>query len=149
MNISDFYIATTLSVILGLIVEEYFGIISGGMIVPGILALHFYSWPSLLAIIVISIITYLLVEKVMSKYIILFGKRKFSAMILVALFLRIILDSVYPLLPFALVSIRGIGAITPALLANNYSKQGITYTLLSSFAVAIVIFFILNVYHMV
>lgn len=149
MTITDFYIATTISVILSLITEEFFGVSPGGVIVPGVLALHFYYYPSALAILFISFIVYLLIEYVFSKFIILYGKRRYSLSILLALLIKIVIDYSTSIMPFALVAYRGIGAITPALLANTYSKQGIFITLLSTFVVSVIIFVLLNLIYIV
>ncbi len=145
MTLSDFYIATALSMFVSLIVEENFGLLSGGMIVPGVLALHFYSFPSAIAIVLISILTYLIVEYGLDKIMILYGKRKFAAIMLTALAFKALFDFVSPQLFFSLSAYRGIGAIIPALLANTYTKQGIKYTLPTALICAGIIFLILNI----
>ncbi len=146
---TDFYIAITLSVTFSLLVEEFLGFNTGGMIVPGMLALHFFSIPTALAILIISFLVYFIVDYFLSKHLILFGKRKFSMMVLVSLLLKIVFDQLYPYVPFDLVAYRGIGAMTPALLANTYSRQGVRYTLPASLLTALVIFIILNAYHFI
>lgn len=129
MNPSDYYLALIFGVLISLLIEEVLGVAAGGMIAPAILALHVQNIDVIIYIFLISFLTYLIVEKFLSKYIILYGKRKFAFMILVAILLKVIGDQLYPLLPFAAVSFRGIGAIVPALMANTYARQGIKFTI--------------------
>lgn len=128
MSVSDFYIILTIGVVISLLIEEFLGVSTGGMIVPGVLASHVGNIDVVIYIFLLSFITYFLVDKVLSNYIIIYGKRKFTFMILVAILLKLVGDQLYPMLPFAAVAFRGVGAISPALLANTYTKQGIGFT---------------------
>lgn len=128
MNPSDFYIALIIGVFISLVVEELVGVSTGGMITPAILALHLQNIDVVIYIFLISFLTYLIVEKFLTRHLVLYGKRKFAFMILVALLIKIIGDQLYPMLPFAALAFRGVGAIVPALMANTYAKQGIKFT---------------------
>lgn len=131
MNITHFYLAIIIGAVLSLLTEEFVGISCGGIIVPGYMAMVFDDITTILLALLISLITYFIVNYGLSKIMILFGKRKFAVTLLVALLLNMFFTLAYPalaILPFATLTFRGVGAITPALLANTYSRQGIIYT---------------------
>ena len=48
------------------------------------------------------------------------------------------------MIPFASVTFRGVGAITPSLLANSYSRQGIIYTIPATLIVTYITFGLVN-----
>ena len=132
MEITHFYLALIIGTVLSLLMEEFFGITAGGLIVPGYLAMVCDDLPTVMYIFALSFAAYFIVNYGLSRVMILFGKRKFNITILVVLVLKLTLEIVFPFIPaepFSAIAFRGIGAITPALLANTYSKQGIRYTI--------------------
>lgn len=141
MNLSDYYVMLVVGVAVSLFIEEFVGVNTGGMIVPGILAMNINKVDILIYIFLLSIITHLIVDKVLTKHMILYGKRKFAITIMIAILLKLMFDQLYFFMPFATVAFRGAGVIAPALLANTYSKQGIEYTvpaaIISMFIVAL------------
>ncbi|HLR20815.1 MAG TPA: poly-gamma-glutamate biosynthesis protein PgsC/CapC [Tissierellaceae bacterium] len=149
MNLSDFYVFLTLGVVISLLVEEFVGVSTGGMIVPGVLASNMGNLDILIYIFLLSFITYFIVEKVLSKHIILYGKRKFTFMIVVAMLLKLAGDQLYPLLPFAAVGFRGVGAISPALLANTYTKQGLEFTIPAALISMFVVYIIMSLIYLI
>ena len=143
MDITQLYLAIIIGTVLSLLIEEFFGISAGGIIVPGYLALVCDDLPTIILIFAISLITYYLVNFQISKVMILFGKRKFTITILIALILKLVIELAFPALsfvPFSSIAFRGFGAITPALLASSYSKQGIRYTIPACLVVTAVTF---------
>lgn len=128
MDATYFYIALVIGLTISLLIEEHFGISAGGMIVPGYLAMVCDDIPQMLLIFAVSFAVYLIVNHVLPRFVILFGKRKFCATLIVGVIIKLILDLLFPALPFASVAFSGIGVITPSLIANSYSKQGIRYT---------------------
>lgn len=148
MNISDFYVVLALSVVVSLLVEELIGVSTGGMIVPGILASHIGNIDVLVYIFLISFITYFFVDRILSRYVLVYGKRKFTYMILVAILLKLVGDQLYPFLPFAAVAFRGVGAISPALLANTYSKQGISFTVPTAIIAMFLVYSVMNLVYL-
>lgn len=129
MNITQFYLALVVGLVLGLLVEELLGITCGGTIVCGYLSMICDDVLSMIVVFLISMITYLIVEFVLPKFVIIFGKRRFVACLLVALVLKLIADCCVPMLPFATLAFRGAGVITPGLIANTCSKQGMHITI--------------------
>ncbi|MDO4594435.1 MAG: poly-gamma-glutamate biosynthesis protein PgsC [Tissierellia bacterium] len=141
MNATDLYIAIAIGITISLLVESFVGVSAGGMIVPAYLSLSIEEPLVILEVLFISILTYIIVNFIFAKFIILYGKRYFVLNILVALCLKLIIELVlFPaLLPIDVVYFRGVGAIVPGLLANTYRKQSIPITVVTCAIVTVVI----------
>ena len=133
---TDLYVALTLGVILSLIFSEKTGIIPAGLVVPGYLGLIFDQPVFVMMVLLISLLTYLIVTYGISKFVILYGKRKFAAMLVVGISLKLIFDYFYPMMPFEIYEFRGIGVIVPGLIANTIQKQGLVVTLGSTLLIS-------------
>ena len=143
---SELYVALVLGVTLSLIFAEKTGIVPAGLIVPGYLALVFDQWQIMLIILAISILTYFIVAHGLSRWVILYGRRKFAAMMITGICLKLILDFVYPAMPFEIFEFRGIGIIVPGLIANTIQRQGMPLTLGSTLLLSGITFGLMNVY---
>lgn len=148
MQITDLYITVILGLVCSFFAEEFFGVLVGGVVVPGYMALVFDQPIILIAVYLISVLTYLIVEFILPRFLILFGRRKFIATLLIAMAIKFAFDLIYPVMPFATLSFRGIGVIVPGLLANSFSKQGVPLTIASSFLVTLVVFALMNVIYL-
>ena len=126
---SDLYVALVLGVTLSLIFSEKTGVVPAGLIVPGYLALVFDQWEVMLVILIVSVLTYFIVTHGLSRWVILYGRRKFAAMMITGICLKLVLDFVYPVMPFEIYEFRGIGIIVPGLIANTIQRQGMPLTL--------------------
>ena len=133
---TDLYVALTLGVILSLIFSEKTGIIPAGLVVPGYLGLIFDQPVFIMMVLLISLLTYLIVTYGISRFVILYGKRKFAAMLVVGISLKLLFDYFYPLMPFEIYEFRGIGVIVPGLIANTIQKQGLVVTLGSTLLIS-------------
>ena len=138
MTVTNFYLAIIIGTLISLLVDELFGIQRGGLIVPGYLAMVIDDIPCILLVFAISFIVYVIVNYVLPKFMILFGKRKFAVTLLLGIFLKLVVELLFPVFPFATVAFRGVGAITPSLLANTYSRQSILYTIPATLAATLV-----------
>ena len=78
---SELYFSLFVGVVLSLIFAEKFGINPAGLVVPGYLALIFDQPIMLLSVLIISCLTYFIVSNGISKWVILYGRRKFAAII--------------------------------------------------------------------
>ncbi|RRN74375.1 poly-gamma-glutamate biosynthesis protein PgsC [Peribacillus simplex] len=145
---SDLYVALVLGVTLSLIFSEKTGVVPAGLIVPGYLALVFDQWEIMLVILVISVVTYLIVTHGLSRFVILYGRRKFAAMMVTGICLKLLLDLVYPVMPFEIFEFRGIGIIVPGLIANTIQRQGMPLTLGSTLLLSGLTFGLMNVYYL-
>ena len=129
MTITEFYLALLVGLLLSLAVEELIGVSSGGVIVAGYLSMICDDLLSLGVVLLIALLTYLIVEFVLPRFMLLFGKRKFVACLLVGLIFKAAADLLVPTLPFATLAFRGIGIISPGLIANTGARQGLHITI--------------------
>lgn len=149
---TELYIAIIIGALLSLIYTEITGILPAGIVVPGYLALNFDQPYTLIIIVLISLMTFLIV-KGLSKWIIIYGRRKFVMMITVGVILSAfiihIIHLISPILSYEASLIAGIGVIVPGILANTIERQGLPHTLFSTFFVAGMTYFILVTYNTV
>ena len=154
MYITDFYMSLIIGVIGTLLFVETFGITPGGIIVASYLALVFDSPITMVLIFLVSFITYGIVNYILPKFVILYGRRRFVATIVVAVILKLIFEAIYPLTPFPTFEFRGIGIIdrgiiVPALLSNCYARQGIKLTVVSTLVMTAVVYGIMQIIYLV
>lgn len=148
---TDLYIAIVIGVLLSLIYAEKTGVVPAGLVVPGYIALVFDQLMYLTVIAVISLMTYLIVNQLISRVTVLYGRRKFGAMLTVGILLKMISDYAYgyPLgIPFEVIELRGIGVIVPGLIANSIHKQGVLPTLSSTLVIAFFTFVLISAYQL-
>ena len=116
-----------LGVMVSIIFYEITNITPGGIVVPGLLALYFNQIDRIIYTLIIAIITYFIV-KLLSKYFVIFGKRRFVFMIIISVVLSLILDLILPTVSFELLSFNIIGYTVAGIIANNIYKQGLVKT---------------------
>ena len=143
---SELYFSLFVGVILSLIFAEKFGINPAGLVVPGYLALIFDQPIMLLSVLIISCLTYFIVNNGISNWVILYGRRKFAAMILTGMVIKFIFDLLYPLTPFEMVEVSGIGVVIPGIIANTIQKQGVVITLSTTMLLTCITYIILFLY---
>lgn len=143
---SELYFSLFVGVVLSLIFAEKFGINPAGLVVPGYLALIFDQPIMLLSVLIISCLTYFIVSNGISKWVILYGRRKFAAMILTGMVIKFIFDLLYPLTPFEMVEVSGIGVVIPGIIANTIQKQGVVITLSTTMLLTCITYIILLLY---
>ena len=143
---SELYFSLFAGVVLSLIFAEKFGINPAGLVVPGYLALIFDQPIMLLSVLIISCLTYFIVSNGISKWVILYGRRKFAAMILTGMVIKFIFDLLYPLTPFEMVEVSGIGVVIPGIIANTIQKQGVVITLSTTMLLTCITYIILFLY---
>ena len=146
---SDLYVSLILGVLLSLLFAEKTGIVPAGLIVPGYLALVFDQFMFMSVVLVVSILTFVIVKFGLSKIMILYGRRKFAAMLTTGIMLKLLLDLAYPVIPFEMLEFRGLGVIVPGLIANTIERQGVTLTLGSTLLLSGVTFAITSLYFLI
>jgi poly-gamma-glutamate biosynthesis protein PgsC/CapC len=132
-----------IGLIIAVIYVEIMDIYPGGIVVPGYVALYLDQPLRVLATILIALLS-LYSYKILSRYLILFGKRRFVMLVLLG---GIWAQIWFLLLPHFFadpLGLRAIGWIIPGLLANNLEKQKILPTLASMFIVAIITYFLVS-----
>jgi poly-gamma-glutamate biosynthesis protein PgsC/CapC len=134
-----------LGMVVSLIWVELMDVYPGGIIVPAYFALFFDQPISMAATLAVSFAA-LGVYRWLSRYLILFGKRRFVVLILLgALFSQIVRLMLPTLLPVS-IDFQIIGWIIPGLLANNLEKQKWLPTLGSLFTAAGVIYGLVRIW---
>ncbi|ELK46406.1 poly-gamma-glutamate biosynthesis protein PgsC [Halobacillus sp. ACCC02827] len=146
---SDLYISLVLGIILSLIFAEKTGVLPAGLVVPGYLALVFDQPIFLAVVFFLSLLTYVIVTYGISKFTILYGRRKFAAMLSTGIVLKLLFDFLYPVVPFEIMEFRGIGVIVPGLIANTMQKQGLVLTTVSTLLLSGLTFLIMTVYYLI
>jgi len=122
--------------LLSLVFTGLTGIYPGGIIVPSYLVLFLNEPERILGTLVAAVMT-VIVYKLASRYLILFGRRRFVFLVLIggfwALFWLTTLPSWFP----QSLEFRVIGWVIPGLIANHFDRQGIWVTLASMATVTI------------
>ena len=131
MIITDLDITMIVGLALSLVVSEVFGVVPGGMIVPGYLALVCHTPLIPVFALFIALTVFFLAKYVVAKIVILYGRRRFVAHIILSILITLILQTVFPILSFTSLEYEGIGAVVPALIANCFYRQGIKLTVIS------------------
>ncbi|MBN1224452.1 MAG: poly-gamma-glutamate biosynthesis protein PgsC [Candidatus Aminicenantes bacterium] len=122
---------------------ELFGFYPGGIIVPAYIALYLNQPFRILATLIISFLC-LLIFRLLSRFFILFGKRRFVMFIFLGALMAQFWAVFSPHFFAGPLELRAIGWLIPGLLANNLEKQKIVPTLASLITVAVTTYFIVR-----
>lgn len=125
-------------VVLGMLFTELTGISPGGLIVPGYIAL-FWNQPDRLALTAAVALLTTLALKLLSRWLLLFGRRRYALFILVGFTLRAGAQLVLPELFPALGGLEAVGWLVPGIIASDVDKQGALKTFAALGAVAALI----------
>lgn len=136
-----------------LMFSEVFGLAAGGMVVPGYFALYLNKPLDILLTVACALATFLVV-RLLSTFIIIYGKRRTVLMILVGYLLRaaftvlpveslLTTASLYNPADMGGSSLEVIGYIIPGLVAIWIDRQGLVETLSALTAAAVVVRLIL------
>lgn len=139
---SDLYVSLVVGVVLSLVYVERTGVLPAGLVVPGYLGLIFDQPLFLAAVFLISFATFLIVTQVVERFVLLYGRRQFAAMLVTGIILKLLFDYFYPIMPFEVYEFRGIGVIVPGLIANAVRRQGVTPTLVATLVLSALTFLI-------
>jgi poly-gamma-glutamate biosynthesis protein PgsC/CapC len=82
-----------------------------------------------------------LVYKLLSKKLLIFGRRRFVFLLVLSIFVTLIINSFTNTYSLETIGYRTLGAIIPGLLGNNIARQGFVVTLFSLFIVSVLTFF--------
>jgi len=140
MTFETLFIGLIVAVLYVEIMDTY----PGGIIVPAYVALYLDQPLRILATIAAALLS-LYTYKILSRFLILFGKRRFVMLVLLG---GIWAQVWFFLLPHFFsdpAGLRAIGWLIPGLLANNLEKQRFIPTLASMFVVSIITYFLVRV----
>jgi len=130
------YELTFLGLLLSLLYVGITGLYPGGIIVPSYLVL-FLNQPARIAGSLIAALLTLLCFRLASRYVILFGRRKFVFMVLVGGIWTLLSLRMLPILFPLSLEFRVIGWVIPGLIANNFDRQGVIVTTASLVTVTV------------
>jgi len=127
-----------IGLVLGFFFYEWVGLSAGGFVVPGYIALQLGSPLLLAGTLMTSLLTYASV-KAASRYIILYGRRRFILMVLAGFAWQWLFKAAV-IQKFALTTDTDIlGFIIPGLIANEMDRQRILPTLLTLLIISIMV----------
>jgi poly-gamma-glutamate biosynthesis protein PgsC/CapC len=134
---------------IGLLISLIFiavtGYYPGGIIVPGYLVLYFDQPLRITGTILAGLLAFL-VYRLTSRYLILFGKRRFVFIIFISAILSFSFTYFAPFLFPASMEMKMIGWVIPGLIAINFDRQGMVATISSMAIVLAVLFCIGKIY---
>lgn len=128
-----------LALLVSLIFTEFTNLLPGGIIVPFYFALYLDDPVKIAATIASSLIA-VIVMKVLSRYTILYGRRKFAMYLIIGILEKIIFTYFYFGNSYMFYNLSmTIGYLVPGILGREMEKQGIAKTLGSLTIVVLVI----------
>jgi len=118
-----------IGMVLSLFLTETLGVTAGGIIVPGYIAMNLESPERLVITFGVSIITFLLI-KLLSQYIMVYGKRRLVLALLIGFLLGYLSRSENMITAgLGTTEFMVIGNIIPGLIANWMDRQGVLRTI--------------------
>ena len=131
-------------IIFSLLFVEMFGLYPGGIIVPAYIALYL-DRPLMAATTFGVAVICLLSFKVLSRFLLLFGRRRFVIFLLLGIFWSQVWHLVFPHLFAGNLELKVIGWLIPGLLANNLEKQEFVPTVTATLTVSILTYFFIRI----
>lgn len=132
-----------IGLVLAVFYVEIMDIYPGGIIVPAYMALYLDQPLRVLATVLIALLS-LLTFRFLSRFFILFGRRRFVILLLLGALWGQLWFLIVPHVFSGAVELRVIGWVIPGLLANNLEKQRFFATLASLFTVSVLIYFVVR-----
>ena len=118
-----------IGMVLSLFLTETLGVTAGGIIVPGYIAMNLESPDRLIITFGISILTFLII-KLLSKFIMVYGKRRLVLALLIGFLLGYLSRSENMITAgLGTTEFMVIGNIIPGLIANWMDRQGVLRTI--------------------
>ncbi|MFN3235342.1 MAG: poly-gamma-glutamate biosynthesis protein PgsC [Gammaproteobacteria bacterium] len=130
MIIEPLTLSIGIGLIIGLLFAEFFGLYAGGMVVPGYVALDLYH-PGTVALTLVDAIVIFIIVRAMSRYLIVYGRRRIALFMLLAFILGEFFRQMFS--SYFVVEQIGniytiIGYIIPGLIAISIDRQGVVET---------------------
>jgi poly-gamma-glutamate biosynthesis protein PgsC/CapC len=131
-------LALGLGIALNLLFTEVLGLSSGGLVVPGYLALHLTQPSRVLATLAVGGATFVAVRYGLMRIVVLYGRRRFGVTILAGFVLHGIYTLTLSSAP-APADLRVVGYIVPGLIANTSLSQGFWSTVGATLTIAVLV----------
>jgi gamma-polyglutamate biosynthesis protein CapC len=129
--------------VIALLYTEATGISPGGLVVPGYIALYLDQPRRVVATLTVALVC-LLVYRLLSRRLILFGRRRFVLMILLGVVLAQAWSFAVPYVFQEPLELRVIGWVIPGLLAGSLERQKAGATLASLATVSVLTYFLVR-----
>jgi len=120
-------LAIAIGIFGGLLSYELMGLSPGGIVTPGYLALFVDQPMRILGTLIVSMATYAGV-RLLSNFMLLFGRRRFVVTMLMSFLLRWGWDLLVGQVLLTTPELRVVGFIVPGLIANDFERQGVCAT---------------------
>ncbi|MFC2158925.1 poly-gamma-glutamate biosynthesis protein PgsC [Acidobacteriota bacterium] len=133
-----------IGIVLALLFTELTDTYPGGLIVPAYMALYLDQPLRILVSVGVAFFA-LFIFKFLSRYLILFGKRRFVLLILVGALISHMWGLLWPQVFDVSTGFRVVGWIIPGLLANNLERQRYWPTLAGLVTVSITTYFVVRI----
>ncbi|MFC1554616.1 poly-gamma-glutamate biosynthesis protein PgsC [candidate division KSB1 bacterium] len=131
------YELSFISLLISLLYTGITGLFPGGVIVPSYLVLFIEQPERIAGTLAASFLTYI-IYNISSRYLLLFGRRRFVFMIFVGAIWTLLWYEYIPAIFPASLEFRVIGWVIPGLIANNFERQGVVLTTASLIIVTVV-----------
>jgi poly-gamma-glutamate biosynthesis protein PgsC/CapC len=131
-------LALGLGIALNLLFTEVLGLTSGGLVVPGYLALHLAQPARLLATLAAGGATFAAVRYGFMRLVVLYGRRRFGVTILTGFVVHALYTLALSSAP-APADLRVVGYIVPGLIANTALSQGFWATVGTTLTIALLV----------
>ena len=127
----------TLSIGIGLLIclifVGYLGLLTGGMVVPGYIALVMHDPGSVILTLVDAVVIFF-IARVLSHFLIIYGRRRIALIMLISFLLGVVMREIFS--SYYIASSLGevytvVGYIIPGLIALSIDRQGIIETICS------------------
>ena len=127
--------AFVLGIATSMVLYERRHLTTGSIVVPGYIAVFLIHPLVLVATFLNAFVTFALVNKVLRRYVLLYGRTKFTVLAIVSTVIQSTLLRISPSGPWLwerdIPLFVGVGYIVPALIAHDMARQGITKTVTS------------------
>jgi poly-gamma-glutamate biosynthesis protein PgsC/CapC len=136
-------LAIALGVVVSMLFYERYSVTTGGVIVPGYLALFLPHPVQIVVTLLMAMLIYWIVQKILRPRWMLWGRRLFETEILIGLLLQSLwLGMLFVVTPSArnLAPLYTIGFLLPGIIAHDMGRQGVRTTLVAAGGSALVVF---------
>jgi poly-gamma-glutamate biosynthesis protein PgsC/CapC len=127
-----------LGVVISLLMTELVGISPGGVIVPGYIALYLMT-PLRLSATLLDAGLALGAVHLLSRSVVLFGRRRYAAFLLSGFLARVLLERLVPALVPEAPILAAVGWLIPGILAADAHRQGLWKTLAALLTAALLV----------
>jgi poly-gamma-glutamate biosynthesis protein PgsC/CapC len=131
--------AIAIGLVYGFFFFELTGLVAGGLVAPGYLAISF-NQPWTIALCLVSALATMALTRLLAKVTVLYGRRRFIVSTLMAFALQWSLGALVMGFDPTLGRLEVVGFIIPGLIANEMDRQGPGQTLLALFILSSLVY---------